>query len=148
MVTAHRPLAIGSPVYDSANGRLMVLGYTGQNWGGINVTWLFDGHDWTVSSAFTPDGNSVMVDDPALGGVVLIAQPLDPAQTPPTTWLWNGAAWRNLNLVQTPSPVGASLGYYAPSKQVLLFGGNTPGGQSAAQTWLFDGRSWQPAPAP
>lgn len=72
------------------------MGYAGFGYGGINRTWIFDGTDWQLSPAFTPDGMDVkIVDDPLNAGVLMLVGGR-PGLTGTETWLWDGQRWREV----------------------------------------------------
>lgn len=143
--TSHRPLALSCcpPVYDSATGQVLSMGYAGLGYGGINRTWIFDGNDWLLSPAFTPDGIDVqIVDDPQNAGVLLLVGGR-PGLTGTETWLWDGKAWHRVDTAGPPDLNGISLGYDAAQHQVVMFGGRDGSGHLSADTWIWDGQHWQ-----
>ena len=130
--------------YATASKQVLYLGNGGKS-GEINQTWVFDGSDWTLSSAQTPTGQQTeIVDDPAAAAVLMVRGSMDdPAAT--DTWLWKATTWERLNAPSPPASVGFTLGYDPAHKQVLLFGGLDRYGSGVSDTWLWDGHTWKKA---
>lgn len=128
--------------YDSATRQVLYLGNAGKR-GEINQTWIYDGGDWTLSSAATPTGLGLrLVDDPARSTVILVGAPIDRSQ-PSDTWTWDGTAWHPLNVPSPSVTSGASIAYDAATRQVVLFGGIDAYGQVVSDTWTWDGHTWR-----
>lgn len=143
--TAHRPSLVSCCLTtDRATGHLLALGYSG-NYGGINRLWIFDGTDWALTSTSVPNGDAMMIDDPATNSPLLVRS-TDAAGNPsPETWSWNGNAWQRLDVTSPAFPNGSGLGYDAADKQVMVFGGQAAS-QFASDTWIWNGRSWHKQP--
>ena len=68
------------------------------------------------------------------------------------TWVWDGTTWT----MAKPSPYGvspparmdASMAYNAALNQLILFGGEGPGGVLLDDTWEWNGESWVQVQAP
>lgn len=70
----------------------------------------------------------------------------NPAITLGDTWLWNGKAWRQLD-VQGPPARSAAMVTYDPVRHVVvMFGGSGPEGAGLGlyfqDTWTWDGAHW------
>src|SRR4029079_4071323 len=71
-------------------------------------------------------------------GLVAIATPATSASKNPP----NGPTWAQESpAMSPPARSGAALGYFAPAKQVVLFGGNN-GTSNLNDTWIWDGATW------
>jgi hypothetical protein len=112
----------------------------------MDITWIFDGQDWTRSPAPTPVGGTTggvqLVYDDATASVLYIGG--DAGQT----WSWDGTGWHRLSDT-APSTFGAgemgggaTAAYDAAREQVVLFGGITPDGSPMNETWIWDGHTW------
>jgi hypothetical protein len=70
------------------------------------------------------------------------------------TWVWTGSNWLQQHPATVPpARTGAALAYDAASGQLVLFGGDSATGMSAAMndTWVWTGSNWlqqHPATAP
>jgi hypothetical protein len=142
--TVHRPLTVGCcPVYDASARQLVSLGYSGTSWGGINRTWIFDGTDWQMSPASTPNGMDIStVEDPIGSGVLLILG-TNPGVSALETWRWDGHSWQRLDSNGPPDTPGFALGVDRANKQVVLFGGRDAYGRLVGETWIWNGHTWQ-----
>ena len=59
------------------------------------------------------------------------------------TWTWNGRTWAQARPATAPPPLrGADMVYDGARREVVLFGGEGPNGDSN-QTWVWDGAEWQ-----
>lgn len=112
----------------------------------LGDTWVFDGVNWSPSSATgpSPRENAAMA---ALGSdrVVLYGG----SGTPPLddTWIFDGATWTQ---VDGPGPgPRAGFGFATMGSRVVLFGGGDGDPTRAGfknDTWLFDGTRWSQVP--
>jgi hypothetical protein len=60
------------------------------------------------------------------------------------TWTRIGTRWTKRDPAHSPSGrTGAAMAYDAATRQLLLFGGSSPGGGVDAQTWLWTGNDWR-----
>ena len=60
------------------------------------------------------------------------------------TWTRTGTKWTKQHPANSPSGrTGAAMAYDAATRQLLLFGGSSPGGGVDAQTWLWTGSDWR-----
>jgi hypothetical protein len=68
------------------------------------------------------------------------------------TWTRTGTRWTKQHPANSPSGrTGAAMAYDAATRQVVLFGGSSPGGGVDAQTWIWTGSNWRrlhPATSP
>lgn len=138
--------------YDVARERVVLFGGSG-NAGQLDDTWTWDGNDWTqLAPTTTPPGRGrhAMAYDAARGEVVLfggstVDDRLD------DTWIWDGSDW-----VQQRSPslspharANHAMAFHGASGKVVLFGGLPANGGLSADTWTWDGTSWEsPIPVP
>jgi hypothetical protein len=60
------------------------------------------------------------------------------------TWTRIGSRWTKRHPANSPSGrTGAAMAYDAATRQLLLFGGSSPGGGVDAQTWVWTGSNWR-----
>jgi hypothetical protein len=60
------------------------------------------------------------------------------------TWTRTGTTWTKQHPSNSPSGrSGAAMAYDAATRQLLLFGGSSPGGGVDAQTWVWTGSNWR-----
>ncbi|MGO8960995.1 MAG: kelch repeat-containing protein [Streptosporangiaceae bacterium] len=60
------------------------------------------------------------------------------------TWTRIGRSWTKQHPASSPSGrTGAAMAYDAATRQLLLFGGSSPGGGVDAQTWIWTGNNWR-----
>lgn len=102
-----------------------------------------------ASQAATPASGGAMAYDPEDHGVILfggsevIHQPdgTNLGQAVAGTWLWDGKAWKSLDVQGPPARSAEMAAYDSARHQVVLFGG--AGRASLLQdTWTWDGSSW------
>ncbi len=148
LAPAHSPSARVSAamVYDSADDYVLLFGGStgGLTHRALNDTWEFNGSDWVALRPSTsPSARyaAAMVDDPALGAVVLYGG-LD-SNNPDTgpaandTWQYSAGTW---SFATASGPVGrfsASVWYDPLIGCVELFGGSTN-----QPTWGNFGERW------
>ncbi len=61
------------------------------------------------------------------------------------TWVWNGSTWTDYPASETQAPPArrlASMAFDPGLHQLILFGGEGPGGQLLGDTWAWNGASW------
>jgi Galactose oxidase, central domain len=56
------------------------------------------------------------------------------------TWVWDGAAWTEINTAAPSARTSASVATFAGN--VVLFGGQGPGTINYADTWQWNGSTW------
>lgn len=112
-----------------------------------DITWIFDGHDWTRSPSTAPlDEQVQLVYDDATASVLYIGGNTG------ETWSWDGSVWHRVNGAAPTTGggfpggpgAGATASYDAARRQVVLFGGITPDGSLMNETWTWDGQTWTP----
>ena len=135
--------------YDSSHRQLLTLMQSGGKvLAATNHTLILEGTRWQVLAATTPIGiRMLLVDDPAssLLLILLVNQSTDGSSSSQAMWSWNGNSWTPVDVTLPPILVGASVGYDAASKRVVLFGGLDSYGSGVSDTWLWDGHTWQKA---
>jgi hypothetical protein len=101
-----------------------------------------------------PRGGGALVYDPENRGVILFggthtvphADGTNEAVTDGDTWLWDGKAWRRLEVFGPPARSVAMVAYDSARHVVVMFGGGGPTGRGAAllldDTWTWDGAKW------
>jgi hypothetical protein len=125
------------------------------------------------SNSASPDGNlasaspapvaagpgaragAALIYDPEVHGVLLfggvtsatIPDGRNLSTTLGDTWLWNGRAWRQLDVQGPQARSAAMVAYDLVRHVVVLFGGSGPGGVGLGlyfqDTWTWDGTQWQ-----
>ncbi len=107
--------------------------------------WVFDGAAWSATTGVLPAWRlqPAIAFDAARDEVVLFggafAVPYD------DTWRWNGFAWTVASPAVSPSArTGAAMAFDRQRNVVVLFGGRQPsGGVILADTWEWNGSTWQ-----
>lgn len=144
-------LGVGSLTYDAATRQVLYLTQVAKP-SFKDITWIFDGQDWTRSPASTPLGAQVQLvyDDASAsllyigGNAEFLGQPSGGSQT----WSWDGNSWHRVSdtapatFGQGGMGGGATAAYDAARRQVVLFGGIAPDGSLMNETWIWDGKSW------
>lgn len=114
----------------------------------VNETWLWDGSTWTRLSPLTSPPrtrlNSLVYDNARSKAVLHASGNYDPSSelySTGQTWEWDGQDWTK-RAVSSPTPRQNSVLVYAPNvNRVLMYGGNSCGGDLNEQ-WQWDGSSW------
>ncbi len=103
-------------------------------------TWTFNGANWTPKSPVNePSGRygSRLVFDPVRNESILIS-----GESRNDVWAWNGVNWlRRDDVTMQRSYFGAV--WDATRSRVVLFGGDTPGDNTSADTILWDGNAFE-----
>ena len=125
--------------------------------GGYNLgdTWTWDGSTWTHvlggGPSPSPRSQASMAGDPT-GGIVLHGGATGVFVEHGDTWSFNGEAWELVDADAAPgSRAVAAMAYDPARRRTLLFGGRRQDGASLDyldDSWLWDGRAWDPAPIP
>lgn len=94
-------------------------------------TWVWSGRTWSLvrtSKSPPPSAYGVLVDDPAIGGVVAFGGS-GPGGPSGQVWSFSGDRWQRLRSSSTPAARTAAAGVYdSATRQVLVFGGAGPTG--------------------
>jgi len=117
----------------------------------LGDTWEYDGTDWTrinTPTAPAPRSNMKLVYAPSLGGVLLFGGIGRDAIHYDDTWLYNAQGWTQLQPAQSPpARYGYQMTYDSLNQEIVLFGGTRFNAaiefSTYADTWLFDGHTWQ-----
>jgi ASPM-SPD-2-Hydin domain-containing protein/Kelch motif protein len=130
--------------YDAARSQVVMFG-GGDNNGGFNDTWVWDGTTWTQMFPTTSPsarGGAMMAYDAARQQVVLFGGG-GGGTIFSDTWVWDGSNWTQKFPSASPPPLINLGGTYDPVRQqVVLFGGG-PGSPTAfSDTWVWDGSNW------
>jgi YVTN family beta-propeller protein len=151
-----------SMVYDSALQQVLLFGGVTSfpAYQPLNDTWEFNGTTWTqLFPTVSPPASGMdqaMAYDTATGAVVLVAggwlggPDNENSPTLNETWTFSAGQWTEVLNGTGPSPRGAeSFAYDAPSRSVVLFGGNACGKTTGTwlcpnfnDTWTFANGSW------
>jgi len=132
------PPGYGAMAYDGASGQTILQTSTTN---AVAETWDWNGYDWAqLDPAEEPPAvaGAALVDDPALGELVLFGGTDSGGQLLSQTWAWNGTTWTQLQPA-TPPPGrdDASLAYDPATDLVMLFGGHGTEGD-LNDTWAFN----------
>jgi len=136
--TSPPPLVGASSAYSAALGKLILFGgspFT-MGGGGSDVTWAWDGMNWSrISFDSSPPGrfSAAMAADPA-GKLILLFggkgdEPLG------DTWTLTGKWSQDIGKPAPPARVGASLVPDPSRNSFLLFGGSDGGRRALNDTW-------------
>lgn len=141
--------ASAAMAFDPASQRVLLFG------GGaaipnpyLNDTWAWDGTTWSeLHPANAPPipGDSTMVYDPELPGLVLVSQAAPGNAEHVTTWTWSGSNWKQLN-PSTSVTRRFEFGLaHVNGMGVALVGGIVTAGPAGQRNdlWLFKGGNWR-----
>jgi len=139
--TANGPLLGFGPAlaYDAKHRQVVLLNQAGQ-------TWIWANRSWTLAhpADSPPTGLEVAAWDPAIGKVVLVGV-VGEASEFTYSYTWDGTSWNLLHPGVIPPAGALSMAYDAATRElVLLVGLAGPSGTIAVQTWIFDGKGWEP----
>lgn len=139
----------GSLTYDPDRGELVLVQTDGDSSTQLEV-WSFDSPNWIDRTPARPPPSppsrrgSAGAWDPARGRYVLFGGVIEGDGTR-DTWEWDGTRWYHVTPTG-PSPTARSGHAMATDsvQGVLLFGGVSAGSSTRlADTWRWDGQSWQ-----
>ena len=140
--------------YDSTLGEVVALWAPGPYYlGTAGVTsWAYRAGRWTnlTGLAAPPKlGQSLLIDDPAVAGLLAYGGFGVSGAWQPATWEFANGTWTNLTSAATPPAdvVGSALAYDPFTGQVMLVGGQIESCASGvcpvlAFMWLFGGDAW------
>lgn len=82
--------------------------------------------------------------DPSRDHLVLFGGYPDATAVPTDDmWIWLGAGWKLLTPTLRPAPrAQASMAFDSARKRIVLFGGDSQGGDDFGDTWEWDGTQW------
>ncbi len=155
---AHHPISRSNAAiaYDPATRQVVLFGGgRNDNAGGTPIlgdTWTWNGSDWTQQHpANSPSArvDASLTYDAASGQLVLFGGTHTIGFNPPRlndTWVWTGSNWLQQHPATVPTArTRAALAYDAASGQLILFGGDSATGMSAAMndTWVWTGSNWR-----
>lgn len=132
-------------VFDPLRGRIVLFG--GQNGGALaSSTFEYDGVAWTERAVAGPLPRRLhaMLFDPRSQSVVVFGGVRSEGGVTTyfdDTWSWDGQIWQQLASVGPNPRYTARMAYFAPSNQVLLFGGRDAL-FAYDDTWDWDGARW------
>ena len=135
--------------FDTARNRMVLFGGAPSGLvGASNQTWEFNGTTW-LQVATTgnpgPRENFAIAYHAALGRTVLFGgvDPLTGLSN--QTWLYNGATstWTQVVGGGPSARSGAAMVYDSGRARCVMVGGVDANGTTLAETWEFDGASWQ-----
>lgn len=134
--------------YDAGRGVVVLFGGMTGTGTFFDDTWTWDGSNWTRANPSTrpgPRGGAAACFDSERRRVVLFGGFVASGTDANDTWTWDGAAWTRVSSAAAPTARGAHrLAFDAVRGEVVLHGGySTPASRTLADTWTFDGSSWQ-----
>ncbi len=140
----------GSMAYDSSSGQLIVFGGSSVQGAGTYYadTWAFSSGQWSevvASGGPAPRRSASLVDDPALGGVILFGGVAANGTALDDTWLFHAGAWSQIPTSVHPTARWEAVTAYDPTLAApVLFGGCTSLGcvTSGSDTWALLDRTW------
>ncbi len=106
----------------------------------LHDTWRFHAGAWKQVVGNGPKlAGPTAIDDPNLGGVLLIGAAADSEET----WLLSKTGWRQLHPEHSPpSRLGASLGIDPATGDLIAFGGFRIPKDAMTNTWRWTGSDW------
>lgn len=131
--------ASSAMAYDAPRQKCVLFGNHGQ-------TWTWDGANWTQETPLdspSPRNFPAMVADGTSNTILLVS-----GSNRQDMWSWNGVNWTDMTAgIGNNSVLGRQyhqMVYDGARQRVVLFGGDVPNvDQYAADTWLWNGTSWQ-----
>jgi hypothetical protein len=138
----------GVEAFDGATGQLILFGGH-PNTGPLDAnTWLWTGRSWRkLHPATHPPGvdGAVMAYDTNTRQLVLFGgQGRDGTISYRTTWLWNGATWKQAHSVLNPAARGYGAMAFDPKSHKLLLFGGVNSTSALNDTWTWTGSQWRP----
>jgi hypothetical protein len=143
--------------YDAWRGHTLLMG---GDPGSSNVMlgdlWSWDGARWTELRPTGPRpparGAHAMAFDPRRGELLVFGGTRDNIGWLADTWIWDGTAWRAVDVPGPPARSDAAMVYDPRRDRMVLFGGWALDGV-LGDTWEWDGQAWNQldasgAPAP
>jgi len=136
--------------YDPVGKTAVLFGGNPGNFVYVNTTWTWDGATWNqqfppVSPSARAFNTEPMAFDAASGTVVLFGGFANGGSSVlGDTWVWDGRAkrWIERFPATSPSTRATTAAYDTANKQIIIFGGQGPGGSFLADTWTWDGITW------
>ncbi len=142
-----RPLGskVHALTYDARRGRAVL--YQGDT----SALWEWDGAAWTAPAVSTPKpsarGRFAMTADPVHGRVLLFGGFTGAGATVQDLWEWDGATWMKHEPTAAPPPsprYWSGMTYDSARGRLVVFGGTEASAAlAAADTWLWDGATWE-----
>ena len=167
LVTGPPARAGASMVYDPAFATLVLFGgtdayfYYTAHGGALGDTWTWDGTAWTAAAAGGPSARltASMAYDPNTATVVVFGGSSGAggaAGNLGDTWTWNGAAWSQPTLTNSPpARSGATMAFDAATNDVVLTGGGNYTGETGSEFGGYQGVgvdddtwTWGPSASP
>ena len=146
------PLQNAATAYDSARGRIVLVGGDNQVQQFIPDIWEWDGRQWTdvtpSSGGPTARTEAALAYDTRRRRIVLFGGrggDETPANFLNDTWTYDGRSWASVGTTG-PTPDarnGHDLAYDTERDRVVLFINEASFYGLAAQTWEFDGTTWR-----
>jgi galactose oxidase-like protein len=129
--------------YDAASGRVIVFGGYQPNVADLGDAWAWNGTQWTQLAGSSPRTHAQLGINPA-GSAPMVVGGMTPSGPARTMLVFEQNAWRSVN-ADGPAPRYLTAVAYDPNRRVLVMygGGATEGMTLYADTWEYDGTSWQ-----
>ncbi len=121
--------------YDAPRQRVLVFGGVDNTNVALDDLWSWNGTAWSRLSART-GGREI--------GTEMYATPNDVFSVSPTGRVQrlSGTQWVQVSTSTTPDRTLAAYGYDSARGRLVRYGGGAAPGQTARETWEFDGLSW------
>jgi hypothetical protein len=135
----------GAMAHDSAAGTTVLFGGSASVGWPDDVTWMWDGTDWTqarLRSAPTPRGryDFAMAYDAARGEIVIFGGDANEGEALDDTWVLKGGVWTERHpAMSPPANYGLAMAYDPIRREVVMIG------ISGHATWIWDGVTWSSA---
>jgi len=132
-------------VFDAVRNRVVLFGGSGS--GNCGDTWEWDGTTWDELDELPQPRPSArylhgMAFD-SVKGVTVLFGGFGAGGNYNDTWTFNGIAWTQQTLTNTPSKRRQHvLVYDAARQRTVLFGGNTTETAALSDTWEWNGSNW------
>ena len=135
--------------YDSTDGYALLYSVFVRNSARVATTWGFSNGTWrNLTNPSAPTSifqySSVMVNDPALNGV-LMAGVTNSSSPPNHFWEFSNGNWTPLTLVGTPSSVAVgALAFESSTSRMIMHPNGLSFYDGDSATWALVGRNWSP----
>lgn len=136
-------------VYDSFRNKTVMFGGLGFNLVPTyqRETYEWNGSAWVNRELYGPAGRYLhaMAYDAARRQVVMFGGITSAGSRDSDTWVFDGSAWTRVATTGPAPRYGHSMAYDPIRQRVVLFGGfgGSTAKQALADTWVWDGTSWQ-----
>jgi hypothetical protein len=129
--------------YDPASGHVILFGGYQPNVTDLGDAWAWDGTKWTQLTGSTPRTHAQLGITPT-GSAPLVVGGITPGGPARTMLVFEQNAWRSVSMDGPPTRYLTAVAYDATRRVLVMYGGGaTEGTALYADTWEFDGTTWQ-----